>query len=391
MAVITTDKVAQLKKEGKKVAEIARIYGVNRHTVYYHLEKLRRTQAHLLSSPIQPSRDYNALIDWRVYNEGLVKRGEMLLEMSLFKDWAEELRRMNQGKLGRPFEFPESFIRFLMRLKCGFNVGYRQVEGIARKLYVLIPDCARSPDYSTLQKRFTILEVALEVYQGTELQETALDSSGIKTSNRGEYKALRYDQAKRKEYVKIHIGLNIKTQQVIACEVTASQVHDGEVAGDLIREGQKMGPVNRCLMDSGYDSKKVYGVLMDGGIKPVIKPARRGSLEGAKERYRRLKEKPDDKLNKVERAALNRLGEVIEYLADSKKWKDKMSYGMRWFVEGFFSAFKRIFSEHVFSHKQAIIIKELKLKCNMMNLFRYVCRGYQKTVVGTEAVVKISA
>jgi transposase len=385
---VDNDQVIRLWQGGKTCSEIARLQGVTYEAIRYHLKKVHSGPR---ANQARQKVNYNQKVNWRIYNEGLVKRGEVLLEISIFKDWAEELQRMNRGKPGRPFEFPNSFIEFLFRLKCGFTVGYRQVEGIARKLYILIPGCDKAPDYSTLQKRFVVLEVKLQVYQAENEQEVAIDSSGIKTSNRGEYKTLRYDDAKKKEYVKIHVEVNIKTNQVIACEVTSSGVHDSEVVDGLIKEGQKNGKINKGLMDSAYDNKKVYALLMADGIESGIKPARRGSLAGAIERYRRLKEMPSADLSKEERAALSRLGVVIEYLTDSQKWKDKVKYGKRWTVEGFFSAFKRIFSEHVFSRRYELMVKELKMKCSMMNLFRYICSGYNKATDDVKTVMKIPA
>jgi hypothetical protein len=38
--------------------------------------------------------------DWRAYNEALVRRGEVLLDMAFLKGWSRELRRMNRGKEG---------------------------------------------------------------------------------------------------------------------------------------------------------------------------------------------------------------------------------------------------------------------------------------------------
>lgn len=383
---IDRNEVQRLWQEGKTCAEISRIFGVTYQAIDYHLKEIRFHQG---EKDEKKKIDYNQKINWRVYNEGLVKRGEILLEISIFKDWDEELSRMNRGKAGRPYEFPDSFIRFLMELKCRYKIGYREAKGIARKLCVFIPACEKAPDYSTLEKRFKVLEVSLCIYQDEKEQTVAIDSSGMKTSNRGEYKTLRYDGAKKKEYIKIHIELNIQTNQVIGCEVTTSDVADSEKVGDLIREGQKQGAIKRGLMDSAYDGKGVYGILIAEGIDPGIKPARKGDLEGALERYRRLKEKPD--LSKEERAILSRLAEVIEYLTDSKKWKDKKGYGKRWSVEGFFSAFKRVFSDAVFSRKYNLMAKEIMMKCSIMNLFRDICRGYRKVAEFEESAVKIPA
>ena len=56
----------------------------------------------------------NKFIDkrnWKSYNEELVMRGEFLLPIDMFDSWYEELDKMNEGKKGRPYEFPESFIK----------------------------------------------------------------------------------------------------------------------------------------------------------------------------------------------------------------------------------------------------------------------------------------
>ncbi|MFP3133669.1 MAG: hypothetical protein RXR19_06240 [Nitrososphaeria archaeon] len=52
----------------------------------------------------------NKFIDkrnWVKYNEELVMRGEFLLPIDMFENWYEELDKINEGKKGRPYEFPE--------------------------------------------------------------------------------------------------------------------------------------------------------------------------------------------------------------------------------------------------------------------------------------------
>jgi len=38
---------------------------------------------------------------------------------------------MNEGKVGAPFECPNSYIQFLAFLKVGFRVAYRTIQGIS--------------------------------------------------------------------------------------------------------------------------------------------------------------------------------------------------------------------------------------------------------------------
>jgi hypothetical protein len=36
--------------------------------------------------------------DWKAYNEALVRRGEILLDLPILKDWRHELDGMSKGK-----------------------------------------------------------------------------------------------------------------------------------------------------------------------------------------------------------------------------------------------------------------------------------------------------
>lgn len=51
--------------------------------------------------------------NWKECNEALVRRGEVLLDMDFIDSWADELAGMNDGKVGKPFEYPESFLAML--------------------------------------------------------------------------------------------------------------------------------------------------------------------------------------------------------------------------------------------------------------------------------------
>jgi hypothetical protein len=50
--------------------------------------------------------------NWKEYNENLVRRGELYLALDFLESWEEELRSMNNRKVGRPFQYPQTFMRF---------------------------------------------------------------------------------------------------------------------------------------------------------------------------------------------------------------------------------------------------------------------------------------
>jgi hypothetical protein len=41
-------------------------------------------------------------MNWRSYNQSLVRRGEILLGFDIIKNWDAELKEMNKDKVGEP-------------------------------------------------------------------------------------------------------------------------------------------------------------------------------------------------------------------------------------------------------------------------------------------------
>lgn len=51
--------------------------------------------------------------NWKEYNEALVRRGEILLDTDFLSSWQEELGKMNDGKEGARYRYPDSFVKLL--------------------------------------------------------------------------------------------------------------------------------------------------------------------------------------------------------------------------------------------------------------------------------------
>jgi hypothetical protein len=71
---------------------------------------------------------------WHDYNESLIERGRILMDISFIRSSNREIRKMNEGKIGAPFEYSHSYIQFLAFLKIGFKIAYRTIQGIVRGL-----------------------------------------------------------------------------------------------------------------------------------------------------------------------------------------------------------------------------------------------------------------
>lgn len=128
--------------------------------------------------------------NWKEYNEALVRRGEVLLDMDFIEKWPDELARMNEGKEGKPFLYPESLIKLLAIVHV-YLLPYRQLEGFTRALMKYVDDGLKAPDFTSIAWRVARMDVStdaagvVDVKSSNEPIVIALDSSGIKVANRG--------------------------------------------------------------------------------------------------------------------------------------------------------------------------------------------------------------
>ena len=61
--------------------------------------------------------------NWKEYNEHLIRRGEILFSLDFLEKW-DEIEKMNKGKRGRPYEYPESFAVFMKILHDCIHIRY---------------------------------------------------------------------------------------------------------------------------------------------------------------------------------------------------------------------------------------------------------------------------
>ena len=59
---------------------------------------------------------------WHDYNESLIERGRVLIDLDFIKSSNEEIKNMNKDKVGAPFQYSDNYIQFLAFLKIGFKI-----------------------------------------------------------------------------------------------------------------------------------------------------------------------------------------------------------------------------------------------------------------------------
>jgi transposase len=287
----------------------------------------------------------SSLRDWKGYNEALVKRGLILLDLDFVADWSRELKAMNERKEGARYRYPESFVK-LLAVVHAYVLPYRQLEGFMRALSQHV-DGLRAPDYTTIWWR--VAKMKVDVASSVEMDKDvtiAVDSTGIKVSNRGEW--IRKKWKVKRGFIKVHIAVDTKTKQILAIEVTREDVGDGRMLGRLVKDSAGIADVKRVIGDGAYDSKNSFRMLSEMGVEPLIRVRKNASLKGG--------------------GCMPRKFAVVEQLGNVE-WRREKGYGYRWMAESAFSSLKRVFGEYICSVKWQNIVNELLLKASIYNLF----------------------
>ncbi len=285
--------------------------------------------------------------NWRKTDERLIRRGELILELSFIENYQAELDAMNHGKEGRPYKLTPTYIQFLTAFRILYGVPYRQLEGFTRALHRLVPQLP-SGDYSGLRKRSLALDPDpyMALRESDEPVTIAVDSTGVKVRLAGGWVERKH--GKKKRYVKLHFAVDVETKEIVAMEVSTDDVHDVKAFLGLVKEANERRRIACWLGDGAYDSGDVFEELEARGIEAVVKP-RRNSVPGT--------------------ASPARGRAVREFLElGYEGWAVEKGYGRRWAVETAFSTFKRMFGEHSLARSMDCIRKELVAKVSLYNM-----------------------
>ena len=278
-------------------------------------------------------KKYQDKSDWKETNKRLIKRGEFYINPIFLETWLDEIKESNLNKVGQPFLYPQSMIKFLAILHAkGFD--YRALEGVMKALSKRLNNF---PVISFSQIRRRILELPLQFRAKSDNLIVGIDGSGLKVSNRGEW--MRQKWKVRRGWIKVVI-MGDTDGNIIDIRIGNEDLDERRSARGMIRKNKKK--IRKALMDGLHDCEDTFNLLDESNIEAGIK-IRKGACEEG------LGPRP------IEIQKYNRLG--------YDKWFKEKEYGLRWpSSEGIFSGMKTIFGEFVRSHKKKNMYKEARLK-----------------------------
>ena len=82
-----------------------------------------------------------------------------------------------------------------------------------------------------------------------------VDSTGLKFLGEGEWKCKKHGPKYRRQWRKLHIGIDAKTLQIRAVQLTTNNVSDSQVLDDLLAQIHLDERIDSVCTNGAYDTK----------------------------------------------------------------------------------------------------------------------------------------
>jgi IS5 family transposase len=286
--------------------------------------------------------------NWSAYNAALKQRGSLEIWFDPEMAWLSA----PCGRPGRPMRFSNSAIELCLTLKVLFNVPLRQATGLVASVLKLADLDWPVPDYTTLCRRQKTLDVTLGGRPNSGGLHLLVDSTGIKMTGEGEWKTRKHGASYRRQWRKVHLGIDAETLEIRAIEVTTNAIGDAPTLPDLLVQIPDEEIILSVGGDGAYDTRKCHTAIAGRGAAAII-PVRRNGQPWKKDG-------PGVEARNETLRATKRLGRTIW-----KKWSD---YHRRSLVETKMHCFK-LLGHRVASRTFDRQKTELKVRAVILNRF----------------------
>jgi hypothetical protein len=178
----------------------------------------------------QPKPPTYKTLNWSAYNHSLCERGSL----SVWFDPEMEWYSTAVGQRGRAELFSDEAIQCCLMLKNLFQLPLRQTTGLVSRLLKVIGLNWAVPDFSTLSRRQKYLKVKIPYRRNAQGLHLLVDSTGIKIQGEGEWKTKKHGAEYRRQWRKIHLGIDAETLEIRAIEVTSNKLGDAQMLPGLL-------------------------------------------------------------------------------------------------------------------------------------------------------------
>jgi Transposase DDE domain len=265
--------------------------------------------------------------NWAEYDAALRQRGSLTVWFTeeAVAAWRAEPRTTRGGQP----HYSALAIRTALTLRTMFRLALRQTEGLIGSILQLLGLDLAVPDHSTLSRRAETLEMPRPCAGSRESVHLLVDSTGLRLCGPGEWLIEKHGSRRRRAWRKLHIGVDANTGQILASELTTSDVDDGSQIGPLL--DQITAPLASFTGDGAYDQEGVYNtVATRHPDAEVIVPPRATAV-----------------LSEDDQAGPTQRDRHLQNIAEHGRtgWQKRSGYNRRALVETSISRFKRVIGD----------------------------------------------
>lgn len=298
-----------------------------------------------------PKQGYK-LSNWSEYNEALRNRGSIsvwLSEDAIFQ-WYEK-DRVYDGT-GTPKQYSDFAIITCHEIRQVFRLPLRQAEGFIDSLFRIMKLPLDCPDFSTLSKRLSALNIKTPRYKKADkpldgIHAIAIDSTGLKRFGRGEWHQENYELSSKASWRKFHAGVN-QNHYIEACVLTDRFETDDQQVPVLLE--QIDDAIDHFTGDGAFDKTPVYeAVLHHSPDADIVIPPSANAVEKTKAapmRNRNIQE-------------INDHGRML--------WQKNRQYGRRNYSELAMLRYQKILGDTMHSREFQRQKQEAMIGCGVLN------------------------
>jgi hypothetical protein len=231
-----------------------------------------------------PKQKYK-LTNWSDYNEALRQRGSIIVWLSAeaISQWYEK-DRVYDGT-GTPKRYSDFAIITCHEMRQVYKLPLRQSQGFIDSIFKIMGLPLDCPDFSTLSKRLSDLNIKTPRYKKTDkpaegVHAIAIDSTGLKRFGRGEWHNEKYELSSKASWCKFHAGVN-QSHYIEACVLTNRFETDDQQVPILLEQIEEA--IDHFTGDGAFDKTPVYeAVLHHSPNADVVIPPSANAVENTK-------------------------------------------------------------------------------------------------------------
>ncbi|HCE2380015.1 IS5 family transposase [Vibrio parahaemolyticus] len=196
--------------------------------------------------------------NWKQYNKALINRGSLTfwIDEVAIRQW----KQSKQDKRGRPRQFSDLAITTALMVKRVFSMPLRALQGFIDSAFSLANVPIVCPHYSCFSRRAKQVEVSFKPKTRCAIQHLAIDATGLKVYGEGEWKVKKHGtDGKHRVWRKLHLAVDTSTHEVVAAELSLSNVTDAEVLPNLLKQTRRR--IIEISGDGAYDTRDCHDAI----------------------------------------------------------------------------------------------------------------------------------